>query len=150
MYCTFCGQKIRDGALFCSECGRNLTTSNFKSNPVAAKSAKKIWISVLAGIAAVVLLIVVIRSVVSPSIVGVWMNGTNQVVFTKDGNYESGANYGTYTITSDKTLEILHGEYSYNSGRLTYKWGPEAKKDSDYWYISGGTLYFRGRKYIKK
>ena len=40
------------------------------------------------------------------------MDGTSQVVFNKDGDYKSGANYGTYTITSDKTLEILYGEYT--------------------------------------
>lgn len=150
MYCSFCGKQIRDGAVFCSECGRNLTTGNSKIGTVSSKSSNKVWIPILAGVVAVVLLIAIIGSVASPSIVGVWMDGTSQVVFTKDGDYKSGANYGTYTITSDKTLEILYGEYSYNSGRPTYKWGPEAKEDSDYWYISGGTLYFRGGEYTKK
>lgn len=150
MYCSFCGKQIRDGAVFCSECGRNLTTGNSKIDTVTSKCSKKVWLPVLAGIVAAVLLITVISSVASPSIVGVWMSGTKQVVFTKNGDYKNDDNYGTYDITSDKTLEIEYGAYSYNSGRRTYVWGPEAKEDSDYWYISGGTLYFCGREYTKK
>ena len=147
MYCSFCGKQIREGAIFCSECGRNLVTGNSKTN---VGISKRSWVPLVAVIALVVLLITVIKSVADTSIVGVWMDGTSQVVFTEDGNYQSDANYGTYTITSDKTLEILYGEYSYHSGRPTYKWGPEAKEDADYWYISGGTLYFRGGEYTKK
>ena len=150
MYCSFCGQKIREGAQFCSECGRNLTTGKTLKETTSVKSDKKAWIIFSSVVVAAALVVAIISSFGSSSIVGVWMDGTNQVIFTKEGDYKSGANYGTYAISSDKTLEILYGEYSYNSGRHSYKWGPEAKENSEYWYISGKTLYFRGGEYRKK
>lgn len=150
MYCSFCGKQIRDGAVFCSECGRNVTTENSKNSAATSKLSQKGLFPILAGVVAAVLLIVVIRTIASPSIVGVWMDGTSQVIFTKYGEYKSDANYGTYAITSDDTLEIEYGEFSNNSGIRIYEWGPEAKQDSDYWYISGGILYFQGGEYKKK
>ena len=152
MYCSFCGKQIRDGAVFCSECGRNLKTGNSKIGTVSSNSSKKVCIPVLAGVIVIALVIAVISSIspASTSIVGVWMGGTDRVIFTEAGDYKDGLNYGTYAITSDKTLEIDYGEYSYHSGSASYKWGSEAMNDSDYWYISGDTLYILGGEYTKK
>lgn len=154
MYCSFCGHQVRDGALFCSECGRNLTTGKAKNETKKAPPSKKVWIPVLAGVIVIALVIAVISSIspasTSTSIVGVWMDGTDRVIFTEAGDYKDGLNYGTYAITSDKTLEIDYGEYSYHSGSTSYKWGSEAMNDSDYWYISGDTLYILGGEYTKK
>ena len=153
MYCPFCGQEVRQEAVFCSACGKRISGVDTKQNDAVCKEKaafRKNGKVLIVAIAVLLLLVPVIKSLSQPSIVGVWMDGTEQVVFTKNGDYKSGSNYGTYTITSDKTLEIQYGEYSYNSGRPTYEWGAEAKEDSDYWYISGGTLYFRGGEYTKK
>lgn len=153
MYCPFCGQEVRQEAIFCSACGKQISGVNTKQNDATRKEKAGIFKDkkgLIIAIVALLILFSVIKSLSQPSIVGVWMDGTKQVIFTKSGDYKSGSNYGTYTITADKTLEIQYGEYSYNSGRPTYEWGAEAKEDSDYWYISGGTLYFKGGEYTKK
>lgn len=153
MYCPFCGREVRQEAVFCSACGKQISGVNTKQSNAARKEktdSRKNRKGLIIAIVSILVLVPVIKAISQPSIVGVWMDGTRQVVFTKNGDYKSGSNYGTYAITSDKTLEIQYGEYSYDSGRPTYEWGAEAKEDSDYWYISGGTLYFRGGEYTKK
>lgn len=157
MYCSFCGKEIRDGATFCSQCGKNQQTGKMKQGVSASKSGlqallsnKKAIISIVSVLVAVVLIVVCVNAFGSKSIVGVWMDGTDKITFTSDGDFQMDSTYGTYTIDDDKTLIMSSGEYSYWSGRWEYEYGPEAKEDSDYWYISGGKLYFRGGEYTKK
>lgn len=112
---------------------------------------KKLFTAVVAIVLIVAVLIMIVSAMSSASIVGVWMSGTSKIEFTEDGDFSNSyASYGTYNITSDKTLEMQYGEYSYFNGRETYKWGPEAKDNSSYWYISGNTLYISGVEYTRK
>ena len=147
MICRFCGHQVRDGALFCSHCGRSFSGNQSQSKKLNPSQKKSIII--IASIVALALLVAVFSSS-STSIEGVWMSGSKQIVFTKDGEYKSDSNFGTYTVNPDKSLEIRYSEYSFKNGVDTFIWGEEAKEDPDYWYISDGKLYFYRSEYTKQ
>ncbi len=159
MFCYFCGKEIRDGAVFCSECGKNQTTGqpkkgiSKKSDITIEQKRKK---TIFLGILAVVLIVVGIIAFSSKSIVGVWMSGTMQISFTSDGQFKRDATYGTYTIDDDKTLILDAGEYSYRSGVWEYEYSEKAIEeygdllDDGYWYIKGNTLYLNGNDFVKR
>ena len=157
MFCSFCGEEIRDGAVFCSSCGKNQITGQMKKGVLPETTSvqtlrcnKKTVRSIVSALLLIVVVIVCVNAFKSQSIVGVWMDGTDKITFTSDGDFQWDSTYGTYTIDDDKTLIMDSGEYSYHSGRWEYQYGPEAKENSDYWYVSGSKLYFRGDEYTKK
>ena len=156
MYCAFCGKEIRDDAVFCSQCGRNQATGDMKPGVTPEGSGfqnlfrnKKSVISIIAAVMAIVLISVCINAFKTPSIVGVWMDGTDRITFTSDGQFQWDATYGTYTIEGDKTLVMSTGEYSYLNGGWSLEYGSQAKENEDYWYISGNTLYLFGDEYTR-
>lgn len=147
MFCSFCGKEIRDGATFCSKCGKNQLTGEMKPGATPLKSGTVVLVATLVCF---IIVIACISRFRSNSIVGVWMHGADKVTFTSDGDFQIDSTYGTYTIDDSNTLIMSCGEYSYLSGTLEYEYGPEAKEDEDYWYISNGKLYFWGDEYTKK
>lgn len=155
MFCSFCGKEIKDGVNFCSQCGaKQQVVNNYlkrfdKNSILSFLKSKKGKVTIVAFLTALVI-ICSINFVSARSIVGVWMSGTKKITFTKEGDFKMNSAYGTYTIEDDKTLIMSCGEYSYLNGKWEYEYGEEAKEDSDFWYISGDTLYLRGSEYKRK
>jgi len=164
MYCPFCGKETPNGAKFCTQCGEKLPSIKIKPEGTPAKSErralfknKKAVISIVSVLVVIALIAVCVNAYISAnSIVGVWMNGTNKITFTSDGNFKMSGSfsmdgtYGTYTIDDNKTLILSSGFYSSWSGTWKYQYGSKAKENEKYWYISDGKLYFRGAEYTKK
>lgn len=148
--CSYCGAKLRDGASFCSECGKQQEITKKKRFPSLLKNRKIIMAAALI-LMTLIITFVCIRSQPKNAIVGVWMDGTNKVTFTRDGDFKlNNGSYGTYTVDKNDQLTMQFGEYSYYSGRWEYTYGKAAKDNSNYWYISAGKLYFRGKEYTKQ
>ena len=157
MFCHFCGAQIEDNALFCHKCGKNqhevTETDVFKHNEISKKSKP------LALLILMILVVIISAKFLnfapntvssSNSIVGVWMCGTQKIVFSNKGDFRMDATYGTYYIDDNNKLEMAGGDYSEYSGPWTYRYSEEAKYDDDYWYISGDNLYFRCKKFTRQ
>lgn len=152
-YCIFCGTKLRDGAQFCSQCGKKQISANDSKSVLSVKllKNKKVLAMLILLLAVIVIAVVCVNSLPENAIVGVWMNGTDKITFTSDGDFKmNDGTYGTYTVDENNRLVMESGEYSYYSGRWQYQYGSLAKEKENYWCIEGGKLYFRGKVYTKQ
>ena len=145
-------EELREGAVFCPNCGKNQATGK---NAKTASSPKKKKYIIAASIVVGLILFSAIWNAINPSIVGTWMCGTDQVIFESDGSFSyigsSDITYrcsGGYSINKNKTLEVNASGYFMNMSDTLY-YGKEAKHDSDYWYLEGNKLYFRGDVYTR-
>jgi len=169
MYCPFCGRETPNGAKFCTQCGEKLPSIKIKPEGTHAKSErrtlfknKKAVISIVSVLVAIALVVVLCISVFhSPAnaVVDEWycVRETNyKLTFTKSG-LRSGefqlhfADFlsmkGEYTIDYNNTLEMIFSWGSAETKTEIFKYGPEAKIDDRYWYISDGSLYLGGDEY---
>ncbi len=152
-YCIFCGKKLRDGARFCSQCGKKQISANDSKRVLSVNSLKnkKVLAMLFLLLAVIVIIVICVNSLPKNAIVGVWMNGTDKITFSSDGDFKiNDGTYGTYTVDENSRLVMQSGEYSYYSGRWQYQYGFLAKENKNYWYIEGGKLYFRGKAYTKQ
>ena len=122
-----------------------------KQGVVPSKPRYKNWIIAIVAVICIISVAVYINKSKSDSIVGVWMDGTDKITFTRDGDFQMDSTYGTYTMDDDNTLILDCGEYSYHSGTWRLQYSSEAKEaEEDYWYMADGKLYLWGDEYTRK
>lgn len=154
MYCSFCGKEVRDGAVFCSQCGKNQTTGKMKNEVtptrLGVKSIFKNKKTLGIVLAAVVLIAICFNSFGSKSIVGSWENldGGSNLTFNSDGTFEYGSHYGKYEVYDDE-ISMNFQDFNYLGEHWSVGWNENAEEEGKGWYMSGNTLYFKGDEYKK-
>lgn len=104
-FCQFCGAKLKDGAEFCTSCGKQVSRHNGQNNSHGRTRSDDylLWATIFVGLYAVIGIIGGLVSVLSAD----WMVQTMESFFTPEGwanflnsmGLSSSAEFKSYTIT---------------------------------------------------
>jgi len=123
--CRSCGFEMREDEIFCGNCGVTYAQSGQPQQPAPAKSNKKL-ISIIGGIAGLVVLIIIIA---------VASNSGEDSRYTSSSNYERTTTYATTTPAETAPIGGVTVKLINNTGEMLTQLyiAPDGAFDSDDW-----------------
>ena len=125
MYCTKCGNELKQDDVFCSKCGTNLKSAQnnnvITSNTTAVKQKKKTKITGIGPGIALILFIAFIGLMINATTKNTSNNysqlksvGINSEEITNSLDVIDQCGFSNYTIEKDSSLDELDGKRNYS------------------------------------